>query len=246
MGLAASKGRGVKRKNPTFLRSFRVCLFSLLLLCPALPHALAVSPREVPPTRVNIGKLRYGGGGDWYANPSSLPNLLAALRDWLKLDTPLDPVEVQPLDDTLFSLPLVYFTGHGNVRFTPAERENLRRYVSQGGIIWADDNYGMDKSLRREVAALFPGEKLVPLPFDHPLYHTVYPFRQGPPKVHQHDGKPPQSLAVVREGRVVFLYTYECDIGDGMEDLSVHNVSPGLHQAALRFGVNVVVYALSY
>ncbi len=220
-----------------------VALFLIALLT---PPAMGAPPRELPPNRINIGKLRYGGGGDWYANPSSLPNLLRELRDNTGLDAAPDPVEVQPLDSLIFSLPLVYFTGHGNIRFTPAERENLRRYVTVGGLVWGDDNYGMDKSLRRELLALFPGEKLVPLPFDHPVYHTVYDFGSGPPKVHKHDNKAPQALGIVRNGRVVFLYTVESDIGDGMEDLSVHNVPEPMHRAALRFGVNVMVYALSY
>jgi hypothetical protein len=234
MGHAPPKGGGVVK------RLLVLFLFLGLWVSPAMAGP------KVPQKSFNIGRLHYGGGGDWYANPSALPNLLTELRLRLGMDTPPDPVTVTPMEDELFSLPMVYFTGHGNVRFTPAERDRLRAYVAQGGFIWADDNYGMDVALRKEVKELFPGEEMKDVPFAHPIFKLLYPFPSGVPKIHEHDGKPPQALGIFQKDRLVFLYTYESDIGDGMEDQAVHNDPLEKHEAALRFAMNVVVYVLSF
>lgn len=196
---------------------------------------------------VRIGRLKYGGGGDWYSNPTSLPNLAAAL----KLRTPvkigdIKEGRVELLDEDLFSYPLLYMNGHGEVRFSQAERERLAEYLERGGFLWADDNYGMDRSFRREIAKVFPGSQLVELPFDHPLFSAYYTLASGTPKVHEHDSKPPQALGLFQGGRLVVLYTYESDIGDGLEDPDVHKDKPEVREQAMQFAINVVVYTMTH
>jgi len=193
-----------------------------------------------------IARLHYNGGGDWYSNPSSLPNLLRFLRENTNVPVSPEPVSVRVTDPELFRYPYLYMNGHGNVRFSPREVEILRNYLLSGGFLHADDNYGMDRSFRREIRRIFPEKELVELPFEHPIYHVYYDFPAGPPKVHEHDGKPPQGLAIVHQGRVVVYYTYESDLGDGWEDPQVHNDPPEVRLAALRMGVNIIIYALTH
>ena len=192
-----------------------------------------------------IARLHYGGGGDWYANPSSLPNLLRAIRERTGLPTTEREVTVTPLSPDLYDYPYLYMTGHGNVRFTDAEVEALRRYLLSGGFLHADDNYGMDASFRREIRRIFPDKELVPVPNDHPVYRMVYEFPNGLPKVHEHDGLPAQGLGIFHEGRLVVFYSYQSDLGDGWDDPEVHGDPPEIREAALRMGVNLFVYALS-
>ena len=195
---------------------------------------------------LSIARLKYGGGGDWYSNPTSLPNLLRALRDRWGLPFPRMESVVEAADPSLFSHPIVYMNGHGTVRFTEADLEHLREYLRRGGFLWADDNYGMDKSFRAEMNRLFPDHPLVELPHDHPIYHYQYDFDSGPPKIHLHDGLPPQGLGIYIDGRLVVFYTYECDIGDGLESEGVHpEDSPEKREAALRMATNIVLFALS-
>jgi hypothetical protein len=194
---------------------------------------------------VTVARLRYDGGGDWYANPSSLPNLLAAVRDRTGIPTARRDVVVSPLDPGLRDHPYLYMTGHGNVRFTAQERAALRAYLLEGGFLHADDNYGMDESLREELAALFPDRQLVELPPDHPVYHVFYDLPDGLPKIHEHDGAAPQGFGIFHEGRLVVFYSYESDLGDGWEDPDVHDDAPDLRESALRMGVNLMLYALS-
>ena len=205
--------------------------------------ALAAPPATAQPS-VTIGRLHYDGGGDWYANPSSLPNLLTALAERTTL--PVAPRErvVTLADADLWQLPYLYMTGHGNVRWTEAELATLRRYLQQGGFLHADDNYGMNESIRRELARLFPDRPLVEVPLDHPIYHLVYEFPRGIPKIHEHDGKPAQGFGIFLEGRLVVYYSYETDLGDGWEDPEVHKDPPEKREAALRMGVNLFVYAV--
>ena len=200
---------------------------------------------QEPPAAFTIAQLHYGGGGDWYANPSSLPNLLTFLRDKTGMDVALDPARVEILDNDLFSYPYLYMTGHGNVRLSDDEVPRLRRYLTTGGFLHADDNYGMDESFRREIRRVFPENDLVELPHDHPIYHAWFDFPDGLPKVHEHDGKPPQGFGIFHEGRLVVYYSYESDLGDGWEDQPVHNDPEDVRQAALRMGANIVVYALT-
>ncbi len=194
---------------------------------------------------LTVGRLRYGGGGDWYANPSSLPNLLAAIRERTGIPVADREAVVSPLDPGLRDLPFLHMTGHGNVVFTPEERRALRSWLEGGGFLHADDNYGMDEAFRREMALLFPDREMVELPPDHPVFHVVYPFPEGIPKIHEHDGHPPQAFGIFHEGRMVVLYSYETDLGNGWEDPEVHGNPPEIREAALRMGVNLFVYALS-
>ncbi len=209
-----------------------------LLLCTA-PAAVAAQGSAAV-----IGRLQYEGGGDWYANPSSLPNLLQAVATRTLL--PVAPREqVVTLHEAgLWDVAYLYMTGHGNVRWTPSDRDTLRRWLERGGFLHVDDNYGMDESIRRELALLFPERPLVDVPLDHPVYRVVYDFPQGVPKIHEHDGKPAQGLGIFLGERLVVFYSYETDLGDGWEDPDVHDDPPAAREAALRMGVNLVMYAV--
>ena len=195
---------------------------------------------------MTIGRLHYDGGGDWYANPSSLPNLLAAIRSRTRLRVAAEEKVVTLSDDDLWNVPYLYMTGHGNVRWSDRDLTTLRRYLQQGGFLHADDNYGMDASIRRELARLFPDQPLVEVPLDHPIYHLVYDFPKGMPKIHVHDGKPAQGFGIFLDGRLVVFYSYQSDLGDGWEDPQVHHDPQEKREAALRMGVNLFAYAAGY
>jgi hypothetical protein len=194
---------------------------------------------------LTIGRLQYDGGGDWYANPSSLANLLAAIRAQTGLPVADREVTVALDSPRLWEVPYLYMTGHGNVRFSETEVERLRRYLEAGGFLHADDNYGMDESFRREMGRVFPQQPLVEVPLDHPVYGLVHAFPEGLPKVHEHDGEPAQGLGIYLGERLVVFYSYQSDLGDGWEDLAVHDTPPALHDAALRMGVNLFAYAVA-
>ncbi len=217
-------------------------MLGLALACLVTPPVAG----RAPVTPVTIGRLQYDGGGDWYANPSSLPNLLRAVRERTSLQTAPAEVVVRLTDAGLWDVPYLYLTGHGNVLFSEAEVAILRRYLQQGGFLHADDNYGMDESIRREIARVFPGLELEEVPLDHPVYNAVYRFPAGIPKIHEHDGKPAQGLGIFLEGRLVFFYSHETDLGDGWEDPEVHRDPPEIREAALRLGVNLVAYAVGF
>jgi hypothetical protein len=190
---------------------------------------------------LTIAVLKYGGGGDWYANPSALPNLIAAVRERTQIPLCDTPAVVEIMDEKLFRYPLLYMIGHGNVHFTESERLKLRKYLVGGGFLWADDCYGMDKSFRREMSALFPENPLVPVPGSHPIYKSKYAL-PGLPKIHEHNGDPAQGLGIFFNNRLVVFYSYSSDIGNGMEDLAVHNDGPKLHELALEMGINIIVW----
>jgi hypothetical protein len=195
------------------------------------------------PADLTIGRLQYDGGGDWYANPSSLSNLLAAVAERTTLKVS-DREQVVTLDSPeLWDIPYLYMTGHGNVLFTDEEVLVLRRYLENGGFLHADDNYGMDESFRREIARVFPERPLVEVPVDHPVYSVVYAFPEGVPKIHEHDGKPAQGFGIFLDDRLAVYYSYESDLGDGWEDPEVHADPQDTREAALRMGVNLFVYA---
>lgn len=210
-------------------------LAALTLFLPPLPTGA---------DSLTVARLRYGGGGDWYANPSSIPNLLSAIRERTGLVTARREATVSLLDPGLRDHPLLYMTGHGEVRFTSDERAALRAYLDGGGFLHADDNYGLDASFRREMALVFPEAELVELPPSHPIFRVFYPFPEGLPKIHEHDGEPPQALGIVRGGRLVVFYSHESDLGDGWEDPEVHGDPPELREQALRMGVNIFLFAL--
>ncbi|MCB0835146.1 MAG: DUF4159 domain-containing protein [Bacteroidetes bacterium] len=193
-----------------------------------------------------IGKLKYEGGGDWYSNPTSLPNLIAFINEHtnVRIDEVEDVVEAG--GSQIYQYPYVYMTGHGNVSFTDAEAKNLRQYLISGGFLHIDDNYGMDKYIRREMKKVFPELEFVDLPFNHGIYNSHFIFPKGLPKIHEHDNKPPEGLALIYEGNVVCYYTYETDLGDGWEDQLVHNDPEELRQQSLMMGANIVVWAINH
>lgn len=217
------------------------------LVCAAwLAHTAVAQPAGMGGEELTIGRLHYDGGGDWYASPSALPNLLRAVREHTTLRTAAREVVVRLTDAALWDLPYLYLTGHGNVRFSDDELRILRRYLQHGGFLHADDNYGMDESFRREVGRLFPDRPLVEVPLDHPIYRLVSSFPEGIPKVHEHDGKPAQGLGIFLDGRLVLYYSYESDLTNGWEDAEVHGNPPAIREAALRMGVNLFVYAVGF
>jgi hypothetical protein len=216
----------------------RILLAAALTLAPGAPG----DPAPV----LTIGRLHYEGGGDWYANPSSLPNLLTAIRTRTTLRVAASEKVVTLSDDELWTVPYLYMTGHGNVHWSERDLATLRRFLQQGGFLHADDNYGMDASIRRELARLFPGDPLVQVPLDHPIYHLVYDFPRGIPKIHAHDDKPAQGFGIFLDGRLVVYYSYQTDLGDGWEDPQVHNDPPDKREAALRMGVNLFAYAVGF
>lgn len=195
---------------------------------------------------LKIAKLKYDGGGDWYSNPTALPNLIEFIN--LNSNASLAPLEdaVEPGGSQIFQYPYVYLTGHGNVSFSDAEAKNLRMYLLSGGFLHIDDNYGMDVYIRREMKKVFPELEFIDLPFNHPIYREHFVFEKGLPKIHEHDGKPPQGFALLYENRVICYYTYETDLGDGWEDSGVHNDPEALRQEALKMGANIVLYALNH
>ena len=196
-------------------------------------------------TALTIGRVHYDGGGDWYADPSSLPNLLRAVRERTRLHTAEHERVVRLGEPALWETPYLYLTGHGNVLLQPEEARALRRHLEQGGFLHADDCYGMDRSFRREIAKVFPDQPLAEVPLAHPVYHDVYEFPRGLPKVHEHDGLPAQGFGVFLDGRLVLYYSYQTDLGDGWEDPDVHRDPEAVREQALRMGVNLFVYAVS-
>ena len=197
------------------------------------------------PDLLTIARLKYQGGGDWYNGPTEIPNLLAYIRNHTTIRTAMKEVRVEILDDAFFSYPIVYVTGHGNISFSEAEIRRLRRSLENGGFLIANDDYGMDKSFRREMSRLFPDKDLVELPPSFGLYKKPFPFNSLP-KIHEHDGGRPQAFGIFHEGRLVVIYLYETDIGDGWDDPDVHGDPPEKRDAALRFGTNIVHWALPH
>ena len=192
-----------------------------------------------------IAVLKYGGGGDWYSNPTSLPNLIEFCNQNLKtnIKPEVEIVEVGSVD--LFNYPFIHMTGHGNVIFSDEEANNLRTYLLSGGFLHIDDNYGMDPFIRTELKKVFPNEELTELPTTHPVFNQKYKFKDGLPKIHEHDKKKPQLFGIFIEGNIVLLYTYETDLGDGWEDPSVHQNPWSVRESALKMGVNIIYFALS-
>jgi hypothetical protein len=206
---------------------------------------LATLTSAAAPTRLTIARLQYDGGGDWYANPSGIPNLLAAIAERTTLPVERREARVTLLDERLWDYPFLHITGHGNIKLSEREVERLREYLTRGGFLHASDNYGLDSSFRREIARVFPERPLVDVPLKHPVYNIVYEFPKGLPKIHEHDGKPPRGLGIFLGDRLAVYYDYESDLGDGWEDPDVHKDPPELHEAALRMGVNLFVYAVT-
>lgn len=191
----------------------------------------------------DIAVLQYGGGGDWYGNPTALPNLIRFCNQQINTRMVEKPQTVTPGSVDLFDYPFVHMTGHGNVFFTSEEAENLRNYLLSGGFLHIDDNYGMDQYLRKEIVKIFPNNELKELPGNHPIFTYEFSFPQGLPKIHEHDRGRPQAFGIMYEGRLVLLYTYESDLGDGWENPEIHNDPAEVRLKALQMGANIVKYA---
>jgi uncharacterized protein DUF4159 len=220
------------------LGGWTVSLLAVALL-PAYPS------NRLGTASLTIGRLHYDGGGDWYAGPSSLPNMLAAIRQRTTLHVAERERVVTLRSADLWDIPYLFMRGHGNVHFSDDEVAVLRRYLEQGGFLHADDDYGMDASFRREIQRVFPDHALVEVPLTHAVYHLVYDLPHGLPKIHEHDGLPAQGFGIFLGDRLAVYYSYQADLGDGWEDPDVHHDPSELHEAALRMGVNLFTYAVS-
>lgn len=192
-----------------------------------------------------IALLKYSGGGDWYANPTSLKNLINFCNKELNAKLSPNYATVDVGSSELFFYPFVHLTGHGNVVFSDADIKNLRTYLLGGGFLHIDDNYGLDVFIRREMKKVFPELDFVEIPFSHPIYHQKFSFPNGLPKIHEHDNKAPKGYGLFFEGRLICFYSYECDLGDGWEDTSVHNDTEERHLTALKMGANILQYVFS-
>lgn len=192
-----------------------------------------------------IALLKYSGGGDWYANPTSLPNLIRFANQNINTKIKTKAVTVEPSSPELFSYPFVHMTGHGNVVFNDSDVNNLRNYLLSGGFLHIDDNFGMDEYIRKEIKKLFPNNNLVEIPANHAIFQKPYTFAGGLPKIHEHDGKRPQAFGIFENNRLVLLYTFECDLGDGWEDPEVHNDPKEVREKALKMGTNILNYVFS-
>ena len=189
-----------------------------------------------------IALVKYSGGGDWYANPTSLPNLIKYCNANINTKIKPKPGLVEPSSPDLFSYPFVHMTGHGNVVFSDADVKNLSNYLNSGGFLHIDDNYGMDEYIRKEIKKIFQKNDLVEIPSNHPIFQKPFLFANGLPKIHEHDGKRPQSFGIFVENKLVLLYTFECDLGDGWEDSEVHNDPKEVREKALKMGANIMNY----
>ena len=223
---------------------FRISIFDNMKRA-LLPIILLLIMSFSNPQSYQIALLKYQGGGDWYANPTSLPNLISFCNANLGTKINAEPATVEVGSPDIFNYPFLHMTGHGNVVFNQHDAENLRSYLLSGGFLHIDDNYGMDPFIRPELKKVFPELDLVELPFSHPIYNQAYTFPKGLPKVHDHDKKAPQGFGLIFEGRLVVFYTYECDLGDGWEDAEVHKDSDETRTKALQMGANMISYVFT-
>ena len=213
----------------------------LLLVVPAVLFAQGHAPRS----EFVVARLKYNGGGDWYNDPSIIPNLLKFMATHTNIDVGNREAIVEITDEELFSYPVIFMTGHGRVSFSEPEAARLRLYLTSGGFLYADDDYGMDKSFRKEIKKVFPDAALVELPFPHEIFHSHFSFASGAPKIHEHDGGPPKSFGIFHEGRMVVFYTFNTNISDGWADENVHDDPPAVRQKAFEMGTNIMVFALT-
>jgi hypothetical protein len=220
-----------------FIRAAALLLLCSLQAFPQLSHTTS---------SFKIARLKYSGGGDWYNDPQEEVNLLKFVKEHTVID--VEPVYefVDVASDIFFTYPFIFMTGHGSMLFSDLEVKRLRTYLENGGFIYADDDYGMDKAFRREIKKVFPEQDLVELPYSFGLYHCQYEFPHGPPKTHEHNGKPPQGFGLFHNGRLVLYYTYESNPSDGWNDAEVHGDPPEKREEALRFGTNLVAWALTH
>ena len=217
----------------------------ILVVCVVLFTALGFSQPRIE-SQFRIARLKYSGGGDWYNGPTEEPNLLKFIHQNTNIDTDPRYEFVDLSSDKLFTYTFLFMTGHGNISFSDYEVERLRTFLVNGGFLYTDDDYGMDKAFRREMKKVFPDQDLVELPFSYGLFHCQYDFPRGVPKIHEHDGKPAQGFGIFYKGRLVVFYSYEANPSDGWDDPEVHNDPEPVRQEALRFGTNIVVWALTH
>lgn len=208
-------------------------------------NGILYSQKPSTNSKLRIARVKYSGGGDWYNDPSAEVNLLKFIKQ--NTNIPVEPVYewVDLSSQNLFAYPIIFLTGHGNVNFTEKEVENLRTYLKNGGFLYIDDDYGLDKFIRKEMKKVFPDQDFVELPFNHPIYHIHFKFEKGLPKIHEHDNKPPAGYGLFHNGRLCVFYTYESNLGDGWADPHIHNDPPELREKALKMGTNIVIYALT-
>ncbi len=195
-------------------------------------------------SQFTIARLKYSGGGDWYNDPSCIPNLLAFIQRYATIYVAREEVQVSIMDENFFSYPVLFMTGHGRISFSAKEVERLRTYLTHGGFLYADDDYGMDEHFKREMSKVFPDKELVAIPFSHEIFHSHFKFPKGLPKIHEHDGEPPEGFGYFHNGRLVVFYTRETNISDGWADAEVHGNPPDKREMALKMGMNIIVYAL--
>lgn len=200
---------------------------------------------SLPSYSQEIALLKYSGGGDWYANPTSLPNLIKFCNANISTRIKPKPSTVEPGSPDLFSYPFIHMTGHGNVVFSNKDITNLRNYLTSGGFLHIDDNYGLDQYIRKEIKKVFPDVDLVEIPASHSIFQKPFPFPDGLPKIHEHDGKRPQALGIIIDNKLVLLYTFECDLGDGWEDAEVNNDPINVREKALKMGANIINYVFT-
>lgn len=206
---------------------------------------ILISASSLTAQQLHLAKLKYDGGGDWYANKTALPNLITFCNQNLRTEITTEDDIVDVGSPDLFLYPYVYMTGHGNVVFSQHQAENLRRYLVAGGFLHIDDNYGLDQYIRLEMKKVFPNLDFVEIPFDHPIYHQKYQFPNGLPKIHEHDGKPAQGFGIIYDGRLVCFYSYESDLGNGWEDQIIYNDPEEVRQKALKMGANIISYVFT-
>lgn len=237
------------RRSPHWSAAVAVAALVASVALASLACVTAARAAATPPgaRAFGIARLKYGGGGDWYGNQGSLRNLIAGLRERTSIAVAGDDAAVvEPGSATLFQYPFVFAAGHGNIKFSDAEVANVRRWLLSGGFLWVDDDYGLSASFRREMKKLFPDAELVELPFDHPMFRQPYEFPKGLPKIHEHDGGPARAFGIVRDGRLCVFFTFDTDLGDGLEDEEVHHDPPEKREAALRMAMNIAHYALTH
>ena len=220
-------------------------VFARRILFIGLLLVIQISMGSATKPSIQIALLKYSGGGDWYANPTSLPNLALFCNKNIGTNINPDIPTVEVGSKEIFNYPLVHITGHGNIVFSVEEVENLRNYLIAGGFLHISDNYGLDKFIRPQMKKVFPNLEFIELPFSHPIYHQKYKFNNGLPKIHEHDDKVPQGFGIIYNGRLVCFYDFECDLGDGWEDAAVHNDSEQKRQEALKMGANIISYVFT-
>lgn len=220
-------------------------IYHFLIFIIFIPNLLEAQPATGSSAFV-IGRLKYHGGGDWYNDPSTIPNLLEFMGKQTNIPVGHAEKKVQIMDEDLFSLPALFITGHGKIQFSDEEADRLRKYLTNGGFLYADDDYGMDKFFRQQMKKVFPDKKMVELPASHLIYHCHFNFPTGLPKIHEHDPGPGHGYAIFHEGRMVVYYTFNTNISDGWVDPQVHGDPPDVRQQALQMGTNIMVYALTH